>query len=46
VQAVYDTMRALRDATPPAKLEGVAPDALMKKLMRSDGYASWGKEFL
>jgi len=46
VQAVYNTMRALRDGTPPARLAGVAPDALMKKLMRGDDYASWGKEFL
>jgi carboxyvinyl-carboxyphosphonate phosphorylmutase len=46
VQAVYDTMRALRDGTPPARLEGVAPDAMMKKLMRAEDYASWGKELL
>jgi len=46
VQAVYNTMRALRDGTPPGRLEGVAPDALMKKLMRGDDYASWGKELL
>lgn len=45
-QAVYNTLKALREGTPPAKLEGVAPEALMKKLMRADDYAAWGKEFL
>jgi len=45
-QAVYSTLKALREGTPPAKLEGVAPEALMKKLMRAEDYAAWSKEFL
>lgn len=46
VQAVYSTLQALRAGTPPAKLEGVAPDALMKKLMRVDDYGALVRELL
>ncbi|MCW5623036.1 MAG: isocitrate lyase/PEP mutase family protein, partial [Burkholderiales bacterium] len=46
VQAVYTTLRALRDGTPPGKLEGVASDTLMKQLMRQEDYAAWAKAFL
>jgi oxaloacetate decarboxylase len=46
VQAVYATLKALRDGTPPAKLEGVAPPALMKRMLRSGDYESWTTEFL
>ncbi len=45
-QAVYSTLKALRAGTPSAQLEGVAPEALMKKLMRTDDYAAWAKAFL
>jgi oxaloacetate decarboxylase len=46
VQAVYATLKALRDGTPPARLEGVAPPALMKRMLRSGDYESWTTEFL
>jgi oxaloacetate decarboxylase len=46
VQAVYATLKALRDGTPPAKLEGVAPPAMMKRMLRSGDYESWTTEFL
>jgi carboxyvinyl-carboxyphosphonate phosphorylmutase len=46
VQAVYATLKALRDGTPPAKLEGVAPPALMKRMLRSGDYDAWTREFL
>ena len=46
VQAVYATLKALREGTSPSQLEGVAPEALMKQLMRTDDYAAWGKRFL
>jgi len=45
-QAVYATLKALREGTPPSKLEGVAPEALMKKWMHMEEYAGWGKDFL
>jgi len=46
VRAVYDTLKALREGTPPERLEGIASDEAMKRLMRNDDYARWGKDFL
>ena len=46
VQAVYDTMKALRDGTPPAKVERVASAAFMKQVTREADYDRWTKEFL
>jgi carboxyvinyl-carboxyphosphonate phosphorylmutase len=45
-QAVYNTLKALRDGTPPGKIGGVAPDEMMKRLMRDDDYRSWLREFM
>jgi carboxyvinyl-carboxyphosphonate phosphorylmutase len=46
VQAVHDTMKALRQGTPPAKLAGVASADLMKRVARDADYTRWTKEFL
>jgi len=46
VQAVYDTLHALRAGTPPEKLQGVAPEALMQRVTRGDDYSRWAREFL
>jgi oxaloacetate decarboxylase len=46
VKAVHDTLKALREGTPPPKLSGVADAALMKRVTREGDYASWTKEFL
>jgi len=46
VQAIHDTLRALRDGTPPDQLTGVASDALMKRVTRNDDYARWMKDYL
>jgi carboxyvinyl-carboxyphosphonate phosphorylmutase len=46
VQAVYDTLHALRAGTPADKLQGVAPEALMKRVTRGDAYSRWTREFL
>jgi len=46
VQAVHDTLKALRDGTPPAKLANVASADLMKRVTRDADYARWTKEFL
>ena len=45
-KAVHDTLKALREGTPAERLEGVASDELMKRLMRNDDYVRWGKEYL
>ncbi|MBI1396775.1 MAG: oxaloacetate decarboxylase [Betaproteobacteria bacterium] len=46
VQAVYETLKALREGTAPAQLQGVAGDELMKRVMRNADYANWTKDWL
>jgi carboxyvinyl-carboxyphosphonate phosphorylmutase len=46
VRAVYDTLKALREGTAAERLEGIASDELMKRLMHNDDYARWAKDYL
>jgi carboxyvinyl-carboxyphosphonate phosphorylmutase len=46
VQAVHDTLAALREGTRPANLRGVASADLMKRVTRQGDYGKWAKEFL
>ena len=46
VQAVHDTLKALRAGTPPAKLEGVASAELMKRVTRDTDYRRRMKDHL
>lgn len=46
VQAVYDTLKALREGTAPKDLQGVASPALMKSLSRDADYQAALKAFL
>jgi carboxyvinyl-carboxyphosphonate phosphorylmutase len=46
VKAVYETLKALREGTPPAKLQGVADADLMKRVTRGADYTKWTQEFL
>ncbi|MFO1082874.1 MAG: isocitrate lyase/PEP mutase family protein [Reyranellaceae bacterium] len=46
VKAVHDTLKALRDGTPPGKLAGVADAELMKRVTREADYGKWTKDFL
>jgi carboxyvinyl-carboxyphosphonate phosphorylmutase len=46
VQAVYAALKALREGTAPAQLQGVASEELMRKVTRNDDYARWTKDFL
>ena len=46
VKAVHDTLKALRDGTPPGKLTGIADAELMKRVTRNADYGRWMKEFL
>ena len=46
VNAVHDTLRALREGTPPGELEGVAPPDLMRRVTRDAEYRGWMEEFL
>jgi carboxyvinyl-carboxyphosphonate phosphorylmutase len=46
VKAVHDTLKALKDGTPPAKLSGIADAELMKRVTRDADYTRWTKDFL
>ncbi len=46
VKAVHDTLKALREGTPPSKLTGVGDADLMKRVTRDADYSRWTKEFL
>jgi oxaloacetate decarboxylase len=46
VLAVYETMKALRDGTPPKEITHVASKDLMKQVTRDADYQRWTKEFL
>ena len=46
VQAVYNTLKALRDGTKPSDLHSIAPAEMMKKYTRADDYAQWTKNYL
>ena len=46
VRAVHDTLKALRGGTPADRLQGIATDELMKRVMRHEQYERWTKAFL
>ncbi len=46
VQAVHDTLKALRDGTPPAEIGTAASADLMKRITRDADYGRWMKDFL
>jgi carboxyvinyl-carboxyphosphonate phosphorylmutase len=46
VNAVHETLRALRNGTPPGKIVGLPSDELMKRVTRDADYARWTKDFL
>ncbi len=45
-QAIYATMKALRDGTPPAALAGLAPKELRDATARATDYAEWVRRYL
>src|SRR5690242_4552379 len=46
VKAAYETLKALREGVPPAKIPGVADAELMKRVTRDGDYAKWTRAFL
>lgn len=46
VQAVHDTLAALRAGESPQSLKGIASDELMQRVTRSEDYARWVKNWL
>jgi carboxyvinyl-carboxyphosphonate phosphorylmutase len=45
-QAIYTTLKHLRDGGKPADLKGIASAELMKQLTRQADYDRWSKDFL
>lgn len=46
VQAVYNTLKALREGTRPSELQGVASAEMMQRVTRGGDYKSWTEKFL
>ena len=46
VQAVYDTLKALREGVPPRELKNIASNELMRQVTRADDYQRWTKDYL
>ena len=46
VNAVYETLKALREGAPPGELTGVAPPDLMRRVTRDTDYRTWMEDFL
>ena len=46
VQAVYDTLKALRDGVAPRDLKNIASPELMRRVTRAEDYQQWTKDFL
>ncbi len=46
VQAIYNTLKALREGVAPKDLPGIASAALMKQVTREAAYDAWTSEFL
>jgi carboxyvinyl-carboxyphosphonate phosphorylmutase len=46
VQAVYDTLKALRDGVAPRELKNIASPELLRQVTRADDYQRWTREFL
>jgi carboxyvinyl-carboxyphosphonate phosphorylmutase len=46
VQAVHDTLQALREGTPPQELTGIASPETMKRVTRDGDYRRWSSDFL
>jgi oxaloacetate decarboxylase len=46
VQAVYATLKALREGAKPSDLTGIASPELMRQVTRGDKYGEWTKDFL
>jgi oxaloacetate decarboxylase len=46
VQAVYNTLKALREGAKPSELQGIASTDMMKRVTREGDYKSWTEKFM
>ena len=46
IQAIYDTLKALREGKPPFEITNVASGKLLKQATREEDYETWIRKFL
>jgi carboxyvinyl-carboxyphosphonate phosphorylmutase len=46
VQAVYETLKALREGVAPRDLKNIASPELMRQVTRADDYQRWTRDYL
>jgi carboxyvinyl-carboxyphosphonate phosphorylmutase len=46
VQAVYDTLKALRAGVAPSSLKNLAAPELMRRVTRADDFRDWTRDYL
>jgi len=46
VQAVYNTLKALREGVRPSELQGIASSDMMKRVTRDSDYKTWTETFM
>ena len=46
IRAIHDTLKALRDGTPPGDIDGLAPAPLVKQVTAAAEYEDWARRFL
>jgi oxaloacetate decarboxylase len=46
VQAIYNTLKALREGTKPSDLQGIASSEMMARVTREGDYKTWTEKFL
>ncbi len=46
VQAVYNTLKALREGAKPSELQGIASTDMMKRVTREGDYKTWSEKFM
>src|SRR5579862_7667300 len=46
VQAVHDTLKALRDGVPPRELKNIASPDMMRRVTRAEDYQRWTRDYL
>jgi carboxyvinyl-carboxyphosphonate phosphorylmutase len=46
VNAVYETLKALREGVQPRDLKGIAPPELVKRVTREADYDRWTRAYL
>jgi carboxyvinyl-carboxyphosphonate phosphorylmutase len=46
IRAIHDVLKSLREGTAPREIAGVAPEEMVKRLIRDDHYRRWLRDFM